>query len=77
MYATYANPITLPLAMYRYWVNAFFVPAARAVDAAIDDAKTRQAEITNGARRMKGTGRRPPYISARIHRARQNGRGLS
>jgi hypothetical protein len=72
MHAIFANPLVLPLAMYRYWVAVFFSPTAKAADAAIDAATSMPVEIANSTNQMKRLGRRPPYISARIHKSRQN-----
>jgi hypothetical protein len=74
MHANFANPLILPLAMYRYWVGVFFSPAAKAADAAIDAPTSMPVEIANSTEQMKRRGRRPPYISARIHKAQQNAR---
>jgi hypothetical protein len=51
----------VPLAIYLYWTDVLFSPIVKAA---------RAAEIAND--QMKSTGRRLPYISARIYNARQN-----
>jgi hypothetical protein len=71
----FANPMTMALAMYRYWIDVLFSPFIKAettAAATIDAAKSIPQKLNDGANQMKRAGRRPPYISARIHSAHQN-----
>jgi hypothetical protein len=68
----FVSPMIVPLAVYRYWVNLFF-PSAKVAGAANNGAKSVWPEGSEGTTQMKPSSRRPPYISARVHRARQTG----
>jgi hypothetical protein len=65
-----ANPMILPLAMYRYWAGVFF-STAKVADAAIERANLMPAAAGNGAKPAKRFARRPRYVSARVQKARQ------
>jgi len=69
MNAIYANPMVIPLAMYRYWLGVLFAPVAKATT---DDAVSRAS--ANGTKQLNRFGRRLRYVSARVQKARQNTR---
>jgi hypothetical protein len=69
MNAMYANPMVMPLAVYRFWLGMLYAPAAKATAAGTEEA---MAQIANAPKQLDHAGRRLRYVSARVHKARQN-----